>query len=650
MTVPFRQVHLDFHTSELIPDIGAKFDPDEFGDRLVKAHVNSITCFARGHHGWLYYDSQRFPERRHPHLTRNLLKEQIDTCHARGIRVPIYVTVQWDHYTANAHPEWLALDEDGRVTGTKPYEAGFYRYLLVNSPYFDFLKAQVEEIFALFPVDGLFFDIVQPLDDSSKWTRTQMDAAGLDVADAAARRRFGVEVIHTFERDMTDFVRQFSADCSIFYNSGHVGPRHRAARDAYSHFELESLPSGGWGYSHFPLAARYARTLGKEILGMTGKFHTSWGDFHSYKNEAALQFECFQMIAHGAKCSVGDQLTPDGVLDASTYDLIGSVYSEVQRKEPWIGETISEIALFTPEEFSAERVPAAAAGANKMLQEGAQQFDIIDSAGNFSQYRVLILPDEIPVTGAFAHKLRDYLAAGGSLVASYRSGLDGDHFALDEFGVEYVGDAPYSPDFVIPSGEIGVGLPQTEHVMYLRGLEIKAREGTEVLADTINPYFNRTYRHFISHKHSPSSGQVGSPAITRRGRVIYFSHPIFTQYEDNAPRWCKQLLLNALAILLPDPLLWHNGPSTLLTTVQALADGRRVVHLLHYVPVRRSQTIDIIEDVIPLHDTTLEVRTDKPVKSVLLVPKMTPLDFEQHGGRVRIHVPQIVGHQIICLE
>src|SRR4051794_4054943 len=128
MTIPFRQVHLDFHTSELITEIGAQFNPDEFGDRLVKARVNSITCFARCHHGWLYYDTQRFPERRHPHLTRNLLREQIDACHARGIRVPIYVTVQWDHYTANAHPEWLALDEDGRITGTKPYEAGFYRY------------------------------------------------------------------------------------------------------------------------------------------------------------------------------------------------------------------------------------------------------------------------------------------------------------------------------------------------------------------------------------------------------------------------------------------------------------------------------------------------------------------------------------------
>ena len=68
---------------------------------------------------------------------------------------------------------------------------------------------------------------------------------------------------------------------------------------------------------------------------MTGRFHTSWGDFHSLKNPAALQFECFQMLALGAKCSVGDQLHPSGRIDPATYDLIGGVYAEVERKEPW---------------------------------------------------------------------------------------------------------------------------------------------------------------------------------------------------------------------------------------------------------------------------------------------------------------------------
>jgi len=156
----FRQVHLDFHTSEHIAGIGAQFDAEEFVATLEAARVDSITCFARGHHGWVYYDTEAFPERRHPHLERDLLREQIAACHARGIRVPIYVTVQWDHYTARQHPEWLVMDDRGCPVGTPIDEPGFYRKLCLNSPYVDFLKSHVAEILETMPVDGFFFDIV----------------------------------------------------------------------------------------------------------------------------------------------------------------------------------------------------------------------------------------------------------------------------------------------------------------------------------------------------------------------------------------------------------------------------------------------------------------------------------------------------------
>ncbi|MCB0132745.1 MAG: beta-galactosidase, partial [Caldilineaceae bacterium] len=142
--LPYRQIHLDFHTSEAITGIGAQFDPDEFAATLAQAHVNSISCFARCHHGWLYYQSPNFPERIHPHLERpNLLIEQIEACHKVGIRVPIYVTVQWDYYTSTRHPEWVCAGADGTILGTPPFEAGFYRFMNVNSPYVDFLKDHV---------------------------------------------------------------------------------------------------------------------------------------------------------------------------------------------------------------------------------------------------------------------------------------------------------------------------------------------------------------------------------------------------------------------------------------------------------------------------------------------------------------------------
>ena len=53
--LPSRQVHLDFHTSEKIDNIGSKFDKKQFQDCLKKGHINSITVFAKCHHGMMYY-------------------------------------------------------------------------------------------------------------------------------------------------------------------------------------------------------------------------------------------------------------------------------------------------------------------------------------------------------------------------------------------------------------------------------------------------------------------------------------------------------------------------------------------------------------------------------------------------------------------
>ncbi len=54
MALRFRQVHLDFHTSEMITEVAKDFDAEEFAATLKKAYVNSVTAFARDHHGYLY--------------------------------------------------------------------------------------------------------------------------------------------------------------------------------------------------------------------------------------------------------------------------------------------------------------------------------------------------------------------------------------------------------------------------------------------------------------------------------------------------------------------------------------------------------------------------------------------------------------------
>ena len=81
----FRQVHADFHTSEKIPDIGARFSKEQFQEALKTGCVNSITVFSKCHHGWAYHPSKA--NEPHPHLKIDLLGAQIEAAHEIGVKL-----------------------------------------------------------------------------------------------------------------------------------------------------------------------------------------------------------------------------------------------------------------------------------------------------------------------------------------------------------------------------------------------------------------------------------------------------------------------------------------------------------------------------------------------------------------------------------
>lgn len=668
----FRQVHLDFHTSELIPNVGKSFDGETFAETLQKAHVDSITCFAKCHHGRFYYDSKSFPERIHPNLiNKDMLKEMIAACHKRNIKVPIYLAVQWDYFTSEEHPEWIAIDKNGKQIGADPYKPGFYQVLCVNTPYKTFLKANIKEIIETLDTDGLFLDIVYPTDCSCAWCRKKMKEQGIDLYKDEERIAYANQMIDDFKLEISGFIRSLKPDCTIFYNTSHIGVLQRKTKDAYSHFELETLPSGDWGYLHFPVTMRYARTLGIDCLAQTGKFHTEWGDFHSFKNKEALEYECFRMLAMGAKCMIGDQMEPNGQLSEPVYELIGSVYAQVEEKEPWCRniKVLSDLAVITPEEFEGAKraqLPDAIMGVERMFEQLGYQFDIIDTYADFNKYKLIVLPDTIPVDKVLNNKLEGYIANGGKVIASFESGLapDKSNYAFGAAGIALKKEAVYDVDgqlargritpnneyidYLLPKEEIGRGLPKTEHVMYMKGLEIGADSGSEVLAYRVEPYFDRTYDHFCSHRQTPSSGEISGAAIVRKGNVIYFSNPIFTIYNIKGAKWCKTLLANAVDMLLPNRLITHNGPSTLFVSVhEQEEENRYVAHYLHYIPERRCHEIDVIEDIIPLYQIESTIQVEKIVKSIRLVPECKDLPFTQIKNKVNFKIEQIYGHQMV---
>lgn len=661
MDIRYRQVHLDFHTSQYITEIGRDFSARDFGDTLQKAHVNSITCFARCHHGWLYYPSKKNPELIHPNLkNKNLLLEQIAECHKRGIKVPVYTTVRWDERIAREHPEWLCRDTDGNPVdmGNVP-EPHFYYGICLNSGYREFFKAHISDIIDVVgedKLDGLFMDIVVQTECACDSCRKIMLERGLDPASRNDRVRFAAATLNEFRDEISSLIRSRVPNATIFYNDSCVDKVLKRSIDTYSHMEIESLASGDWGYDHFPITVRYAAGMGKDMIGMTGKFHTSWGDFHSLKNKAALEFECFHMLALGAGCSVGDQLHPWGELSDATYRLIGDVYQSVEEKEKYCygAKPVCEIAVVRPEEnfnpiLDGRELPKALIGACHIFQELAWQFAIIDSDMELEGYKAVVLPDGVEYSKEFEEKLKAYVAQGGRVLATFDSCID-ENGNNEVFGVQGIVKSYFSREFVLPNNLIGKELAPEPLVMYERGNDITCHSG-EVILEKTEPWFEREGVKFCSHQHAPTPVAERRADMIRNGNVIYCGHPLFGIYRKNAPKWCKELVGDALRILVPDKRTEHNGPSGLLCILNKKGDDTEILHLLYYIPEKISEEIYTIEDVVPLHDISISVSAeDRGVASVRKVPEWKEIDYNIRNGRIMFEVDELKGHCMIEIQ
>lgn len=648
--MPFRQVHLDFHTSPAIPSVGESFSKEQFIAALRTGHVDSITLFSKCHHGYSFHPAET--NEIHPGLKFDLLDAQLEACREAGINAPVYISAGFDEKDAVCHPEWLVLGSPS--AGADFVNEARYHLLCYNTPYLDKLIAQIGEVMRKYNPSGLFLDISDVRHCYCSRCLASMRQKGLNPKDPAHVREHGEQVYAEYCDRVEREVRKYNPDTKIFHNAGNItrGRRDLAYRD--THLEIESLPTGGWGYDHFPMSAAYVRTLGMDYLGMTGKFHTTWGEFGGFKHPNALRYETALSLAFGARCSVGDQLHPSGEMNMSTYNLISAAYREVEEKEKWCTDTapVTDIAILSSEACSPRnpRHNNADTGASRMLLEGKYLYDIIDLETSFEKYKLLVLPDNIIADNALAQRLGDYLAAGGKLLATGESCLNPEKtaFAVD-IGAVYEGPNRCRPSYMIPSAELNMINGVTPYVMYAAAQNILPAGGSAIFASLAESYFNRAPENFSSHQHTPDKPGSRRPGAVFNGSAAYICWNVFEDYAIKGSLCLKELVTNAIEMLLggDKSMTVRNLPDRgIATLTDDPAQKRLVSHLLFAHTCLRGGGIEVIEDTVELRDIAVTVRCPAEPVSVTMVPQMQSLPFDYAGGMVSFTVPAFTVHQM----
>ena len=664
-TEPSRQIHLDFHTSEHLPDVGAAFSKSQFQDALRIGRVNLINVFAKGHHGWSYYPTKIGNS--HPHLKTDLLGGQIEACHEIGVKAPVYFTVGWSANDAEAHPEWcvrtaegdIAADywDDSATSGT-PKPAYQWKHLCPSGEYHELMMSQSEEICRMYAVDGFWYDIyLANVPCYCERCRRGMSEGKFDVTDLDDVYRYRAFVIQRHCEELLPLILGLHPEASIYFNGltsldYPQNQKYRLYRFNTKN-DLEDLPTTWGGYDKFPLRAKWFLKEKKPIVAMSGKFHTSWGEFGGFKDPEALRYEAASIIAFGASCNFGDQLHPCGVMDMSTYANVGHAYEYVEKIEHLGigGIPVASLGFLPGNELQADE------GAVRMLLEEQIDFDVVGTNDDLSAYESIVVPSVPGVLEGAGTKIKGYLANGGTLLILGRGLLNAAETApAVDLGVAYDGPAKYDIDYTVVSNSVSAGLPASPFLNYSCAVKYAARDG-EILAHRREPYFRRTYGAYCGHLNAPYRLEDAPySAAIRKGGLIVCAHDLDRMYYDLGAKVHRSLFANLLGLIHTGPMAQADLPSSGRISMLRFPDsGSYVLHLLYAPPLQRGRCL-LIEDLPELRDVAVRINLPVEAEDFRLEPAGIPLDARRMSGGdsdvfcYEVTVPQFSCHCAIVVS
>lgn len=659
--VTHRQVHLDFHTSEFIPGIGEKFDKKQFQEALKLGNVNQINIFSKGCHSWSYYPTKI--GKMHPNLNFDLMGAQIEACHEIGVKCPIYYIIGWSNNDAENHPEWRAKDREGKYitnayeldaekTDKMPFSAWRTLCWMPSGPYHQHIMEQVEEMCQNYEVDGFFFDMYHILPACyCDYCKARYEQEGVDINDRKAVEKSMALASKQHITELRNLLHKYHPNASLYCNAtanlANTEVFKNKLYELNTEQDLEDLPTTWAGYDRLPLQARYHLSEGSTVVAQTGKFHKAWGEFGGFKHPDALKYEAAAMIAYGASCNIGDQLHPSGKMDLATYKNIGEAYGYVKQIEDYGpgGLPASKLGVWVSLDSKADR------GVTNMLLEMHYDF-VVANLGKLEELELLIIPSSTLLNEEETNKIQHWLDEGGKAIV-FGAGLmnnERNKFLID-LGVEYISASEYDFDYMVVGEKVSNNIVKSPFLNYQSGMRLKLR-GADQLAVIREPYFNRTYAKYSSHRETPYQLEDSKyPAITQKGNTILFAHDIDKLYFKHGVRLHRALFKNAIDLLYNSPILQvRNLPSAgRVSLLKQAAEKRYVTHLLYSPAIMRGE-VQVIEDFPRIDEVEIEINIPEVVDKIIQIPEGNQLDFIRKDSGLLIKVPSFKMHTAIVIE
>ncbi|MDD3925226.1 MAG: beta-galactosidase trimerization domain-containing protein [bacterium] len=637
------------------------------------------------------------------------LRKYTPFAHKYGIRVLSYLNMHWYAYDfAEQHPDWEQLLSTGHSYGRMHPLYGNGTTFCVNSSWRDWAFDLIREAMKT-GIDGVFLDGPVVFPDSCYCLSCRekfraeygREIPKEDWKDPLWKNYLGFREnsLAQFLSDAQNAVRDINPEGIIFLNAGSWGPSGwRVARDIQKTGPFQSF-NGAEAFFHYGSKQNIYASL------MTGKYlragdnppvvftHYMNGKWH-YLNlpPGEVQLALAQTAMAGANPWLGlinSSLESQPEANKPVKEIF--TFLEAEKEFFTATESFAEVGLL----FSActcrnylsrlegfyerpgsgkeenlivdqksdkvknwaarkiqceEFLSSAYAGYFHALTRAHIPFDILldQSLKDIARYKTVILPDGVCLNKEAVAILREYVSAGGNLLASFEAGFydergDYNESLFDLLGLEEIDDL-----FPVVVGENYL-LAKEEHLQFGKGklmergpyaLKVKAKDDTRTPAFFLNQ-MNTVY--------TPLKGLSSYPSLVLNnygaGRTAYFPEAIGHFMRETAMVSAAERIIRMVKELNGISIIETDAPKTVAVEIYKQTEpDRLIIHLVN-------NTVDgrPINEFLPIRDITLKLNIGHKPGNVFPLRENDDLSYS-FDVALHIHIPCLKLYEVIVVE
>jgi len=568
------------------------FDPEHWAACWERIGFRSVTLLTGHHDGYLLYPSAHAVQQ----PDRDYFGEQVAACRRRGIRVMAYYSLTLDSLVGSEHPEWRVRDMEGRIHHPDYKAFSHYHWLCLNSPYRDFVVAQLEEVVTRYDVEGVWIDILYLPEHPPDLTRdtcfcdhchrqySQWYAGEhlLDAAGSARHDEFRARTYREFLVRLKTMLLQQARPIALTFNG--------AGRRRKPYYRIcDELADFLSGEAHSPislsLTSKSHRNDGRpfELLSCS---EISWSH-NQLKPTPLVKLESLATLLSGGTYTIGITHAPDGRLSPANVKRLAEWGAWVRERQAVLRpcEPVHEMAV-----LANEGGPTGCEAWVTLLRKRHFQFSVLMDADEeaFDRYRLIVVPFARTLTAEEAKRLRAWVEGGGRLLlecparASLPEDLVGARWLRDEAAYAF---------YLLPNGPaLADDLPPGEPVLIHHGSACVMELTTGRAAGHVVQQFRDKVRlsdiQTVPNYWAREDEAERWPGIVLndigRGQVMSTALPLTARnpHADRCP-WQEVLAQNCVRYLLGEQLV-SAGAYSRLELALTQQPNRLILHVLNH--------------------------------------------------------------------